>query len=67
MSFSLNTSVTDYIVFLRTTNDDSPLYIFDSGYGTHSRRKKLLEDYELPIYFRDDLFKYCKEEKRIVI
>ena len=25
----------------------------NSGYGDHARRKKLLEDYDLPIYFRD--------------
>lgn len=30
----------------------------------HHRKKKILEDYDVPIYFRDDLFKYVGEDKR---
>ena len=34
--------------------DDSPLYVFDSAFG--ERAPAMLEDYEVPPYFREDLF-----------
>ncbi|KAI8638237.1 hypothetical protein BD408DRAFT_423326 [Parasitella parasitica] len=40
--------------------DDSPLYIFDSGFYKSSRSKNnnsLLDDYKVPEYFEEDLFK----------
>lgn len=38
--------------------------ILNCIFQQHRRRRKLLEDYEIPYYFRDDLFKYAGENRR---
>ena len=44
--------------------DDSPLYIFDSHFDDDRVNKKLLDEYQVPHLFNEDLFQFVGEKSR---
>ena len=55
----VNFRLADYLDYARDNRDDQPLYLFDPTFGATA--PALLEAYEPPVYFRDDLFSLLDE------
>jgi histone arginine demethylase JMJD6 len=53
-----------FMKYLNKQTDDSPLYIFDSSFDDREDTKPLLEDYQVPKYFPQDLFELVGEDRR---
>jgi len=62
--YKVKMKLAHFIDYLRNNTDDSPLYIFDSNYDASAINKHLLEDYAVPSYFNEDLFKYVGDDRR---
>ena len=46
----------EYIEYALFNRDDSPLYLFESSIEEHPQAKQLVDEYEVPRYFKKDFF-----------
>lgn len=50
----VNFKLSDYLDYAHSNSDDQPLYLFDPTFGATA--PELLDEYQPPVYFRNDLF-----------
>lgn len=62
--YKIKVKLKHFLAYMRQNQDDSPLYIFDSTFDDDKRAKKLLQEYTVPSYFADDLFRLVSESRR---
>ncbi|KAG5456083.1 MAG: hypothetical protein BJ554DRAFT_4276, partial [Olpidium bornovanus] len=51
----------DYLAYADSQRDEAPLYLFDKHFG--ERCPGLAEEFEVPVYFREDLFRHLGSER----
>ncbi|GKY92405.1 hypothetical protein MPSEU_000211100 [Mayamaea pseudoterrestris] len=61
---NIRVRLSHFMDYMEHNKDDSPLYVFDSGFDEDKAAKSLLLDYRVPSYFRHDLFGLVKESRR---
>jgi len=50
--------------YLLHNKDDSPIYLFESALEEKEETLPIINNYEVPPYFKDDLFKLAGVKKR---
>lgn len=61
---SIKVRLKHFLRYLHSNKDDSPLYIFDSSFDDDRIGKTLLDDYDVPKFFDEDLFHLVGERRR---
>jgi len=62
--YKVKTKLGYFLKYMKKNQDDSPLYIFDGAFDNDSVAKCILGDYQVPSFFKEDLFKLVGEERR---
>ena len=62
--YKVKIKVKYFLEYMYLQRDDSPLYLFDSSFDESADTKGLLDHYDLPKYFREDLFRLVGEKRR---
>mmetsp|Transcript_21041 Transcript_21041/g.58510 ORF Transcript_21041/g.58510 Transcript_21041/m.58510 type:complete len:402 (+) Transcript_21041:130-1335(+) len=61
---NIKVKLSHFLSYTKENRDDSPLYVFDSNFLDNKHADRLLQDYEVPSYFSDDLFRFISESRR---
>eukprot|EP00457_Paulinella_chromatophora_P006904 gb/GEZN01006924.1/.p1 GENE.gb/GEZN01006924.1/~~gb/GEZN01006924.1/.p1 ORF type:complete len:488 (-),score=84.98 gb/GEZN01006924.1/:118-1581(-) len=62
--YSVKVRLKHFLQYMAENKDDSPLYLFDSSFDDYKDTRILLDEYEVPKYFRDDLFSLIGSKRR---
>ena len=61
---NIKVRLSHFLSYTEGNKDDSPLYIFDSSFEDDDYAERILDDYRVPSYFKDDLFNLVSESRR---